>query len=116
MVELSATLVPVLGRALLHFVWQGAAIGLVAVVALQCLRDARPQARYALSADGRDLTARLADAGGRALAAATAARSRDGALDLLAADALITLALLAAAERDPAALEQSARMLREVAG
>ena len=49
MVELSATLVPVLGRALLHFVWQGAAIGLVAVVALQCLRDARPQARYAVA-------------------------------------------------------------------
>ena len=73
-------------------------------------------ASFLASADGRDLTARLADAGGRALAAATAARSRDGALDLLAADALITLALLAAAERDPAALEQSARMLREVAG
>jgi hypothetical protein len=76
---------------------------------------ARAASFFASAADP-DLTARLADAGARALAAATAARSRDGALDLLAADALITLALLAAAERDPAALEQSARMLREVAG
>lgn len=49
MVELLATLVPVLGRALLHFVWQGAAIGLLAAIALHCLRDARPQARYAVA-------------------------------------------------------------------
>lgn len=49
MVELLATLVPVLGRALLHFVWQGAAIGLLAAVALHCLRDASPQARYAVA-------------------------------------------------------------------
>jgi beta-lactamase regulating signal transducer with metallopeptidase domain len=40
------TLVPVLGRALLHFVWQGALIGLLAALALQLLRDARPQLRY----------------------------------------------------------------------
>jgi beta-lactamase regulating signal transducer with metallopeptidase domain len=44
--ELTATLVPVLGSALLHFAWQGVAIGLVAAVLLQLLRDARPQSRY----------------------------------------------------------------------
>ncbi|MGH8077154.1 MAG: M56 family metallopeptidase [Lysobacter sp.] len=46
---LIATLVPVLGRALLHFVWQGAVIGLLAAMVLQLLRDARPQARYAVA-------------------------------------------------------------------
>lgn len=46
---LLATLVPVLGRALLHFVWQGALIGLLAAIALQWLRDARPQVRYAVA-------------------------------------------------------------------
>jgi beta-lactamase regulating signal transducer with metallopeptidase domain len=44
-----ATLVPLLGRALLHFLWQGALIGLLAVLALQLLRDARPQVRYAVA-------------------------------------------------------------------
>lgn len=42
-------LVPLLGRALLHFVWQGALIGLVAALALQLMQGARPQARYALA-------------------------------------------------------------------
>jgi beta-lactamase regulating signal transducer with metallopeptidase domain len=41
--------VPLLGRALLHFIWQGALIGLVAALALQLLQGARPQARYALA-------------------------------------------------------------------
>jgi len=49
MAELLATLVPVLGRALLHFVWQGAAIGLIAAFVLLLLRDAKPQARYAVA-------------------------------------------------------------------
>lgn len=61
-----------------------------------------------------DDPADLAAAGEAALAAAIAAgASRAGALDLLAADALITLALLAAAERDPARLGATARALRE---
>lgn len=80
----------------------------------EALRD-RATAFFVSSAGG-DLMTRLANAGARALAAATAARSREGALDLLAADALITLALLAAAETDPAALEHSATVLREAAG
>src|SRR6476620_8824898 len=42
-------LVPVLGRALLHFVWQGAVIGVVAALVLHALRDARPHARYAVA-------------------------------------------------------------------
>jgi hypothetical protein len=42
-----------------------------------------------------------------------AAPNRAAALDLLAADALVTLALLARAERDPAALVAWARQLRD---
>lgn len=42
-------LVPALGRVLLHFLWQGALIGIVAAVALHALRNARPQARYAVA-------------------------------------------------------------------
>ncbi len=44
-----SALVPLLGRALLHFVWQGALIGLVAALVLQLMQGARPQARYALA-------------------------------------------------------------------
>lgn len=44
-----SVLVPLLGRALLHFLWQGALIGLVAALALQLMQGARPQARYALA-------------------------------------------------------------------
>jgi len=47
--EFLAQLVPALGRALLHFLWQGALIGLLAALALRALRDARPQARYAVA-------------------------------------------------------------------
>ena len=56
---------------------------------------------------------RLTDAGHRALGAAIAAgATRDAALDLLAADALITLALLAGAEDDPMALRERAVAIR----
>jgi beta-lactamase regulating signal transducer with metallopeptidase domain/predicted nucleic acid-binding Zn-ribbon protein len=44
-----ATLVPALGWALLDFLWQGAAIGLAAALLLAALRNARPQARYAVA-------------------------------------------------------------------
>lgn len=47
--ELVVALVPVLGTALLHFVWQGILLGLVAAFALGMLRNARPQARYAVA-------------------------------------------------------------------
>ena len=47
--ELTDTLVPVLGRALLHFLWQGTLVALLAAIALQLLRDARPQLRYAVA-------------------------------------------------------------------
>ncbi|HWI23912.1 MAG TPA: hypothetical protein VNS59_03200, partial [Lysobacter sp.] len=43
-----AMLVPVLGRALLQFLWQGLAIGLMAALLLHVLRQARPQLRYAV--------------------------------------------------------------------
>ena len=56
---------------------------------------------------------RLEMAGARALnAAIEAGQHRAAALDLLAADALITLALLALAEDDPASLGALARGLR----
>ncbi len=42
-------LVPILGRALLAFVWQGALVGALAALALRLLRHARPQARYAVA-------------------------------------------------------------------
>ena len=47
--SIATLLVPVLGRALLAFLWQGALIGLLAALALHLLRDARAQARYAVA-------------------------------------------------------------------
>ena len=49
MSEFLAILVPALGHALLDFLWQGAIIGLLAALALHSLRQARPQARYAVA-------------------------------------------------------------------
>jgi len=49
MTEFLAACVPALGHALLHFLWQGALIGLLAALALHTLRRARPQARYAVA-------------------------------------------------------------------
>ncbi|MFS8063171.1 MAG: M56 family metallopeptidase [Luteimonas sp.] len=48
MTDLLPTLVPVLGRALLDFAWQGAVIGLVAGIALAMMGNARAHARYAV--------------------------------------------------------------------
>jgi hypothetical protein len=60
-----------------------------------------------------DLATRLSDAGHAALGAAMrGGAERAAALDLLAADALITLALLAGAEADPVSLGRSAAALR----
>ena len=70
---------------------------------------------YALAGptDG-SLAERLARAGGRALDRVTAhPGDRSVALDLLAADALITLALLAQAETRPAELDGFAASLLE---
>ncbi len=44
------SLVPALGWALLHFVWQGLVVGAVAWLALAALRHASPQWRYAVCA------------------------------------------------------------------
>jgi beta-lactamase regulating signal transducer with metallopeptidase domain len=49
MAELMNSLVPALGYALLHFLWQGTLIGLIAASALIALRRARPQVRYTLA-------------------------------------------------------------------
>ena len=47
--ELAASLVPALAMALLHFLWQGAIVGLLAWLLLGLLRGARPQLRYAVA-------------------------------------------------------------------
>ena len=47
--EVLASIVPVLGHALVQFVWQGGVIGLLAAALLYTLRNARPQARYAVA-------------------------------------------------------------------
>lgn len=77
----------------------------------ELLRDrAEEYVRDIVDAEG---VSRLAAAGSWALGAAIATgEDRAAALDLLAADALITLALLAQAERDPAELAAVARALR----
>ncbi|GAA4786389.1 M56 family metallopeptidase [Lysobacter hankyongensis] len=46
---LTTALVPALAQGLLHFLWQGAAIGASAWLILWMLRTARPQARYAVA-------------------------------------------------------------------
>jgi hypothetical protein len=62
------------------------------------------------------LGSRLARAGERALRESMHSGSgREGALDLLAADALITLALLECAEHNPAQLGATAQGLRSMA-
>jgi hypothetical protein len=49
MADLLASFVPLLGQALLHFIWQGTLIGLLAALLLNALRNARPQVRYAVA-------------------------------------------------------------------
>src|SRR5260221_5982699 len=41
--------VSTLGWALIHFLWQGALVGMAATITLMLLRNARPQTRYAVS-------------------------------------------------------------------
>lgn len=72
---------------------------------------------FLVEAPDADPVDRFATAGRSALAAAESrGADRGAALDLLAADALITLALLAVAERSPGRLaEEAARLRTEVA-
>lgn len=49
MSALASSLVPSLGWALVHFIWQGLAVGMAAALALMLLRNARPQLRYAVA-------------------------------------------------------------------
>ena len=72
--------------------------------------------RFFEGAADDDLVARLAAAGRAALADASVdGAARPAALDLLAADALITLALLRSAEADPSNFgERAAALRREV--
>jgi hypothetical protein len=71
---------------------------------------------YALQATGRSIPHVLAAAGQMALDQVLShPGDRSAALDLLAADALITLALLAQAESRPNELEEFATQLLQVA-
>ena len=71
---------------------------------------------YLSQAAPAPLATRLSYAGRAALAASTRdGAGRGAALDLLAADALITLALLAAAEQEPGTLASAAVTLRAAA-
>jgi hypothetical protein len=73
----------------------------------------RERALAYLREEGRPLPEEVAAAGLRALRATLdLGPDRRAALDLLAADALVTLALLAKAESDPAGLGTLARALR----
>ena len=54
-----SALIPAVGWALLHFVWQGLLIGWGASVALSLLRGARPQVRYAVACGALLLCAAL---------------------------------------------------------
>ncbi len=75
----------------------------------------RSQRFFDATGDGK-LVPQLAAASQAALEAATANSTvRAAALDLLAADALITLALLRSAAEDPAGLGAAARALRHQA-
>jgi beta-lactamase regulating signal transducer with metallopeptidase domain len=49
MTDLAAMLVPALATTLLQFLWQGTLVGLLAWLVLGLLRNARPQARYAVA-------------------------------------------------------------------
>jgi len=49
MTETIASLVPMLAAVLLHFLWQGALVGVLAWMLLSALHAARPQARYAVA-------------------------------------------------------------------
>lgn len=72
--------------------------------------------KFFMGSSAPDLGSRLSQAGGAALTEATRADAgRAAALDLLAADALITLALLLAAEQDPGRLGTTAAGLRRQA-
>lgn len=49
MTVLTPSFVSTLGWALVHFLWQGLAVGMAAALALMLLRNARPQTRYAVA-------------------------------------------------------------------
>src|SRR5689334_12295600 len=89
------------------------------------LEDQLSDAPAELAERTREFVARAGGAGPHGLAAASelalreavaAAHDRRSALDLLAADALVTLALAASVERDPAGFEAFARAVRQRQG
>jgi beta-lactamase regulating signal transducer with metallopeptidase domain len=80
-------LVPAIGWALLHFIWQGLLIGWGVTVAMYVLRGARPQTRYAVACGAMLLCAalplasvllHLADAGDAAVVVAAVAAAGPG--------------------------------------
>ncbi|MCA0198412.1 MAG: M48 family metalloprotease [Proteobacteria bacterium] len=105
-----AALVPALGRVLLHFLWQGALIGLLAALALQLLHRARPQARYAVTCLAL-LACVLAPVGSLLLGLAGGSDAVPVALTAQAAGSIDAIAPAAAAmPASPAALAQALRL------
>ncbi|SFU27640.1 M56 family metallopeptidase [Pseudoduganella namucuonensis] len=100
--QLFAALMPALGWSLLHFVWQGVLIGWAASLALHLLRNARPQARYAVACAALLLCAAL-PLGGTVWRVLEAARGY-GAAPVMTAIALPAGDVVAAAI-GPAALD-----------
>ena len=49
MTDAIASMIPLLATVLLHFLWQGALVGVLAWMLLSLLHAARPQARYAVA-------------------------------------------------------------------
>ena len=88
MASVLSALVPAIGWALLHFIWQGLLIGWGVALAMYLLRGARAQTRYAVCCAAMLLCAalplssiltQLADAGAvNAASAATAAAGSAG--------------------------------------
>ena len=81
------TLVPAIGWSLLHFVWQGLLIGWGAALVLHLLRNARPQARYAVACAALLLCAAL-PVGGIAWRVQEALQAADAATRLPCDDAV----------------------------
>ncbi len=98
---MSATLsamIPVIGWALLQFVWQGLVIGAAAAFVMWLLRDSRPQARYAVACAALALCLVLPALG---IVAALVAAPGGGAAALSGATELATIARISI---DPAPL------------
>ena len=97
MTDAIAAMIPMLAATLLHFLWQGTLVGVLAWLLLSLLHAARPQARYAVACGALlacvllpVLTfARLAFAGNAATAGAAVASADAGAIAAPTMDSIV---------------------------